>query len=403
MTKRWQQGATHRKSLAAALALSCALVLSGCSNLPFDMPNLPFELPQLPQLPELPFDLPDPSSLPNPFAALGVSTSVEEARAAKASEKTSTLTSDDLVQAGILTVGLQTNQISAPFIVEGTGRSIYGIDVDFASAVADELGLAVRFVEVTDIDDPLATGVCDIVLDAAPARTKTAAIVGGYYETGVAFFSKEASHVATVDDLQGKTVALQDGSVSQGALNRTTISMEQRPYTNLNESFEALVAGEVDYVLCDAYPGAYLAAAYDGADFAGLLTSPSMVGIAAPVDKANLQLALKDAIASVSDGGAMDIIRSTWINGMPTLTETDVIANVPIREDAPPLDEWGTVQDGSNAGSNAVIITQSMVDEANARAEAESYTDYSYTEDNSYTEDYSYSEDTETYSDDVVA
>ena len=332
-----------------ALALSCALVLSGCSGLASkaalaaphapqslfalpELPDLPFDLPELPAFPDLPFDLPDLSSLPNPFAAFGVNTSVDEARAAKAHEQASTLTAEDLVQAGLLTVGLQTNQVSAPFIVTGSGAGLYGIDIDFASAVADKLGLAVRFVEVTEVDNPLATGVCDVVFDAAPSRVKTATIVGGYYETGIAFFSKEAAHVATIDELQGKTVALQDGSVSQGALNRTTLEMEQRPYANLNESFEALVAGEVDYVLCDAYPGAYLAAAYDGASFAGLLTAPTTVGIAAPTDKSQLQLALKEAIAAVSDGGSMDIIRSVWIAGMPALTEADVIADVPIRK-----------------------------------------------------------------------
>ena len=160
MTKRWQQGATHRKSLAAALALSCALVLSGCSNLPFDMPNLPFELPQLPQLPELPFDLPDPSSLPNPFAALGVSTSVEEARAAKASEKTSTLTSDDLVQAfhrifkaqflfchGSCSFRVSTRQPRLPFrrfSVTGCKSASYA---DFRSINGRTLDAKVRHVE----------------------------------------------------------------------------------------------------------------------------------------------------------------------------------------------------------------------------------------------------------------
>ena len=402
-----------------AIALSCALVLSGCSGLASkaalaaphapqslfalpELPDLPFDLPELPAFPDLPFDLPDLSSLPNPFAAFGVNTSVDEARAAKAHEQASTLTAEDLVQAGLLTVGLQTKQVSAPFIVTGSGAGLYGIDIDFASAVADKLGLAVRFVEVDEVDNPLATGVCDVVFDAAPSRVKTATIVGGYYETGIAFFSKEAAHVATIDELQGKTVALQDGSVSQGALNRTTLEMEQRPYANLNESFEALVAGEVDYVLCDAYPGAYLAAAYDGASFAGLLTAPTTVGIAAPTDKSQLQLALKEAIAAVSDGGSMDIIRSVWIAGMPALTEADVIADVPIRKDAPPLDEWGEVQDGTNAGSNAVVITQSMVDEYNARVAAEEAAAAAEeaAANASYSDDYAYTDESyETYDD----
>jgi hypothetical protein len=200
----------------------------------------------------------------------------------------------------------------------------------------------------------------------------------------------------------GKRIGVQAGSVSEAALEETSLKTSQLSYANLNEAFEGLRLGEVDYVLCDAYPGAYLAAAYDGAGFAGLLTAPTTVGIAAPTDKSQLQLALKEAIAAVSDGGSMDIIRSVWIAGMPALTEADVIADVPIRKDAPPLDEWGEVQDGTNAGSNAVVITQSMVDEYNARVAAEEAAAAAEeaAANASYSDDYAYTDESyETYDD----
>ncbi|MDO5120143.1 MAG: transporter substrate-binding domain-containing protein, partial [Coriobacteriales bacterium] len=369
---RTRQNASHRQSLVTVLALTCALALTGCSNLPFDLPDLPFDIPEFSfELPELPFDLPDLSGLPNPFSRLGTSTSVEDARNAKAKAASSGLTAEDLVSDGVLTVGLLTKQVSAPFVVKGAGSSIYGIDVDVASAVASELGLSVRFVVVEDADKALSEGTCDVVMDVASSHTGDAALVSGYYETAFAFFAKGERRVVTVDELNGKTVAVQDGSVSQAALNRTSLTLEQKPYTNLNECFEALNAGEVDYVICDAYPGAYLAAAYEGMSFVGALTNPATINMAVSKDKAYLQDAMQRACNTVVGGGAMEIIRSTWVGGMEAITDQDVIADVPIREDAPPLDEWGTPQDGSNAGSNAVIITQSMVDEANARAAAE--------------------------------
>jgi len=322
---------------AVAVAMACAISLTGCSNLPFELPELPFELPDL-------------SGIPNPLSSLGTGSSVEEAREAKASEHNKSLGIADLIYDGTLTVGLQTRNVSAPFFIEGT-NGIYGIDVDLASALADHLGLAVRFVSVDGVEQPLADGLCDIVMDVDANHSGDAAVVGSYYESSASFFALGDGYIATADDLSGKTVAVQDGSVSQGVLNRSDLSMTQQPYVNLNEAFEALLSGEVDFVLCDSYPGAYLAAAYDGVSFVGSLNDPSLYGVAAPAGKEALVVAVQDALAEISANGEMDIIRSVWIGSMPVITADQVVQGVSISAYA----DTGS-QDGSTAGANAVVV-----------------------------------------------
>ena len=267
------------------------------------------------------------------------------------------LTAEDLVTEGVLTVGLQIAEVSAPLVVTGTSGNIYGIDIDFASALADHLGLKVLFVPVNDIDYSLESGLCDIVLDAKNSHVGTSVVVeGSYYESTIGFFGPGEQQLATVDDLQGRLVGMQEGSVSENALDRTGLNMMPRLYFNLNEAFEALDQREVDYVLCEAYSGAYLAAAYDNVSFAGALTDITNVGVAVSADNANLQRAVQDAVTTVTSDGSMDIIRSVWVAGMPEITEQDAIVNVPIREGAVPQSTSTTGQNGSSAGANAVIL-----------------------------------------------
>jgi|GEM_PF-192297 len=338
----------HNGMRAAVVSMACALALTGCSGLPFD---LPFELPNMP---ELPFELPDLSELPNPFAALGTGTSVEEARAAKAQERTSQLSSEDLVEAGKLTVGINTSTASAPFAIESSSGSLYGIDVDVASALADDLGLEVHFVKVDGIDSALSAGTCDVVMDVSSATNTTATIVGSYYESCPAFFAVGDMRVATLEELSGKTVAVQDGSVSQGALSRSNLSMEQKTVINLNDAFEALHSGEVDFVLCDAYPGAYLAAAYEGASFVGALSTPESYGIAVSTEKVNVQSAVQQSLDAIANNGVMDVVRSVWVGGMPAISTEQVIQGIQIEGGTSTAES--AEQDGTTAGANAVVL-----------------------------------------------
>ena len=335
-----KSGKNNRRTGLKAMALSvaCALALTGCSGL---TNNLPFEFPDL-------------SGLPNPFAALGTGTSVEEARVAKAGEHTSQLSSTDLVEAGKLTVGINTTSASAPFAIESSAGTLYGIDIDVASALADELGLTVRFVEVGGIDSALSEGTCDLVMDVSSGSSTTATIVGSYYESCPAFFAMGDTRVVTTDELNGKKVAVQEGSVSQGILGRSNLSMEQSTFINLNDAFEALHSGEVDFVLCDAYPGAYLAAAYEGASYVGAISTPTSYGMAVSTDKAELQAAVQQSFDTISGNGVMDVIRSVWVGGMPAISPDQVIQGIQIEGGTSTADS--AEQDGTTAGANAVVL-----------------------------------------------
>lgn len=337
-----------RKSLrvrSLMVATACAVALSGCNGLPFE---LPFELPQLP---ELPFELPDLSNIPNPLESLFPSVTIKDACAARLDEVNSTVTDADLVKAGYLTVGIRSDA-SAPSVIKSTSGVANGIDIDLGAAIADSLGLPVRFVTVSAADAALAEGSCDIVMGVSSEHVSSSTVYGGYSESASAFFRKGTEGMTTAEELYGKTVGVQDGSVSQGLLNNTELAMAQTTYSNLNDAFDALEAGTVDYVLCDAYSGAYLAAIYDDVFFAGAMNAPTSLGVAVSSANPALQGAVDTALGAIQGNGVMGVVRATWVGEMPTVGVDQVIQNIPLKQ-AVPAEGEVEPQDGSTAGANA--------------------------------------------------
>lgn len=368
-----QTGMGKVRALVAALSVSMAL--TGCT-IPFVNIEVPFELPDLsslhlPQLPQVDFESLGikPINLP-----IGVQTSVEEARQNMLSGNASTLDDSSLVRPGYLTVGLKTVNSFAPTCVEGEAGSVYGLDVDLAAVLASEMGLRVRYVPVVDTST---LGVdCDVVMNAQSSDPNSVVVAGTYVESAISFFHRGDVLVVAPTDLGGKSVGVQSGSVSEAALNDTGLKMSQKAYENLNEAFNALDAGEVDFVLCDAYPGAYLASLHDGISFAGALQKPETSGVAVLASNEALVNEIQAAFDTASNNGLLEGVRTRWVGSMPPLTTDSQIQNIPASEEKKEEPEksddtdsgeseesseedYGESgdsesEDGSDAGSNAI-------------------------------------------------
>ncbi|MBP3894742.1 MAG: amino acid ABC transporter substrate-binding protein [Atopobiaceae bacterium] len=347
-----QWGFGKVRAVIAALAVS--LALSGCT-IPFINVEVPINAPDLSNLPIPNVDLSEldikPITLP-----IGVTTSVEEARQSVLSNKAAALDSTTVVVPGYLTVGVKVTTSSAPTCVQGDGGQLYGLDVDVAAAIASELGLKVRYVPVID-GSTLGTQ-CDVVMNARSSDPQSIAIVGSYVESATSFFYRGLPNVLTPTDFGGKSVGLQNGSVSETVLNRTGLKMSQQPYPSLNEAFEALSAGQVDFVLCEAYPGGYLASLHPGVSFAGSLEAPENSGIAVSASNTALVGAVQTAFDTISGNGVLQGLRSRWVGTMPALTTDSQVQNVPegnSSASATSPDQSGDgASNGSEAGSNAI-------------------------------------------------
>lgn len=323
---------THRNTVAAAAALAACVALAGCSG---------------------------------PLSAIaGPEASVGEALAAKTAALSPKV--ESTISKGVLTVGIDTQDGMVPLYVGSDSGRAYGMDVDLASALADELGLKVRFVSVDDANPGLGT-TCDVLMGAVDGQVGATTVVGDYAEQASAFFHKGDTGIAKVDDLSSKSVGVQTGSVSQTALSKTGLMMSVKTYDNLNAAFDALESGGVDYVLCDAYSGAYLSARYEDVCLAGTLDAPKAQGIAVSSQNAELADAVKAAYDAVEKNGLMGLVRRRWVAGMDPLSASSQVQDVPAG--SPTAAGETTATDGSSGSANqASLAAASASHEAGSNA-----------------------------------
>jgi polar amino acid transport system substrate-binding protein len=121
---------------------------------------------------------------------------------------------------GTLTVASDATYAPNEFIAPD-GHTVIGMDVDLMKAIGAQMGLKVNFVNATfdTIIPGLAAGKYDLGVSSftdTKEREKTVDFVD-YYSAGISFYAKASANpaVSTVEDLCGKSVAVEKGTVEQ--------------------------------------------------------------------------------------------------------------------------------------------------------------------------------------------
>ena len=231
----------HKSMAGAALTAGLtALALAGCTVGPVTLPDINIDLGFL--------------------KGIGiVTTSVADAEAAIRDVRECGVDPSELVEQGTLTVGLLPSN-SAPLNATKQDGSRAGIDVEVAYAMADHVGLPVKFVTVSSAATSLGVD-CDVVMGVPTsdaASSTDAVVLGDYAESAIGVFGRGKQGEFSASDLAGKTVGVQPGSVSERALSDANTGCVEQSFTNINEAMSALGSGSIDAVVCDAYAGCYL-------------------------------------------------------------------------------------------------------------------------------------------------
>lgn len=253
-----------------------------------------------------------------------------------------------IAEAGVLRAGVDLRY--PPFA--GRDKDVEaGIDIDVASALAAQLGLELKTVQVDpgEAAAALQAGRVDIVMSAPLDKqvVSGARIAGTYINDGPAFFvrsteqtgpassgtdeagkgdtaaeAKESANVAKqipVSLFAGKRIGAQEGSPSFWALEYDLGEGAVVPFKTLRAAFEALAAGEIDVVAGNAMVSAYLARDFSDITFAGQYGPATALGVAVSPDNDGLNEAIRDALDELASGGALETIRATWVGDLPTL------------------------------------------------------------------------------------
>lgn len=287
-------------------------------------------------------------------------------------EKSATVSSPAIGKSGTLRVGV--NAGSPPLAGSPSSSSkIVGIDVDVAAALADQLGLKLEIVDVgTDPEAALKEGKVDVAMGIGSEIEVPFWRSPAYLPKGVALFSTSANATVPTKASSPK-IAAQVSSTSSWQVTNEFGQDALVSENDLKSAFAALADGSAQYVAADAVIGMYAAhsGGYD-AQIVALMQQPGGYCVGMLEANTELQAAVKDALAALTDGGIVSVIEKKWLgadidaSSLPLTTgassaktdesktsgdESDGGENAPAAEG----DEEGNVE--SNAGRNAVRPT----------------------------------------------
>lgn len=231
---------------------------------------------------------------------------------------TPTVSDDALVTPGTLTVALDTSD--APQAMQDTDGNLTGYAVDAARALASRMGLKVAFVDASSADSALGDKKADIFIGDINSTNGDINSLGTCLYDAASVFGKTSdggSLSVSTDTLNTSTLGVQMSSASQEALAKQSITANQKTYPNINECFEALESGEVDYVICDSTAGGYLARLMSQISYVGALEAPSTLGVAGLASNDELCRAVSDALDGVTADGTLEAVHSIWYGTMP--------------------------------------------------------------------------------------
>ena len=146
---------------------------------------------------------------------------------------TAPATPTDLLTAGVLTVGSDTNYPPQEYI-DPTTHQATGFDVELITAMAKLMGLQAKIVPTkfeTILDDLVAKRF-DIVISAVNVTSERQKKVDfvPYLNVGESLLVPKGNphHIKSTDDLCGLAVGVQDGTVEQGVLQSSSDNCEEQ-------------------------------------------------------------------------------------------------------------------------------------------------------------------------------
>ncbi len=240
-----------------------------------------------------------------------------------------------LIQPGVLTVGV--NAKTAPLAGSASkDNHICGIDVDLASALADQMGLKVRLVDIgTDTQDSLEKKRVDVVFGVEQQRASSTKeqtrlwYSDAYIPSGVALFVRDTQRtgerVIAADRAKSVTpslpsptskpkIAAQSSSKSAWAVENVFGDASLVAQHTLQNVFEQLEAGSVSYASCDVLAGLYFSKQNNAAvSLLAFVQKPHGYCMVASTRNTGLQQALSLALKNVKAQGYLHVIQQKWL------------------------------------------------------------------------------------------
>ncbi len=163
----------------------------------------------------------------------------------------------------VLVIGLDDGY--PPMGFRNENNEIVGFDIDLAKAVCEKLGMELKLQQISwaSKEQELNSGNIDCIWNGFAyneKRAKTMTLTEPYIIGEMYFILKNGSTEKTQEELKGKRIGVQTGSVQQLDLEESEFgkSVEIVAYSDYLTAFMDLETGGIDAVFCSSIIGNYL-------------------------------------------------------------------------------------------------------------------------------------------------
>lgn len=214
------------------------------------------------------------------------------------------------------------SDIPYPPFEQGKAGNYTGFDIELIEAIAEKIG---RTAEVQDtsfetIFRDVSQGKFDAAISAATIteeREKAVDFSNPYYLSEQAVLVKEGSEIKSLEDLEGKTVGVQQGTTGQELAKEKANASEVRPYPEGPDAVNALKSGTVEAVVIDAPVAANAVEKSGGVEIAEKVPTEEEYGIAVAQGETELLEEINKGLKEVQKDGTYTKIYEKWFKLEP--------------------------------------------------------------------------------------
>ncbi|WP_210651289.1 basic amino acid ABC transporter substrate-binding protein [Nocardioides sp. SYSU D00065] len=193
-----------------------------------------------------------------------------------------------------------------------------GFDIDIVQAIADglELELAVKdsSFDALQSGQALNAGQCDMAASAMTITEERQAALDfsdGYYDSQQSLLVPEDSDIASIDDLDGARVGVQQGTTGKAYAEENATGAELVSFPSDAEMFQAIKAGQVDALLQDL-PVNINHQDQGGFSVVETYSTDESYGLAMKKGNTALVDAVNEQLTEMRDSGEYDEIYNTY-------------------------------------------------------------------------------------------
>jgi ABC-type amino acid transport substrate-binding protein len=218
-----------------------------------------------------------------------------------------------------LTVG---SDIPYPPFEQGQSGNYTGFDIELMEAIGERIGRKPEFQDTSfeTIFRDVQQGKFNAVISAATItdeREKAVDFSNPYYLSEQALLVKEGSSLKSLEELEGKTVGVQQGTTGQELAKEEIGGAEIRPFPEGPDAVNALKSGVVEGVVIDAPVAQNAVEKSGGVELAEKIPTEEDYGIAVAQGESELLDEINKGLKEVEEDGTYTKIFKKWFHFEP--------------------------------------------------------------------------------------